>query len=99
MPGPKSGKHGARLGACGPHRRRVARAHRPFQRLQAPQGVLATRWSRSAPICWQRLRASWEAVNNRWNQWVLNYTQSKQLNLLKNLGFDSPPAGKTWPAC
>ena len=29
-------------------------------------------------------------MNNSWNQWVLNYTQSKQLDLLKNLGFESP---------
>ena len=36
------------------------------------------------------LRAAWDAVNNRWNQWVLNYTQSRQLDLLKSLGFDAP---------
>ena len=29
-------------------------------------------------------------MNNGWNQWVLNYSQSRQLNLLRNLGFDSP---------
>ena len=38
----------------------------------------------------QNLRAVWEAVNNSWNQWVLNYTQSRQLDLLKSLGFESP---------
>ena len=36
------------------------------------------------------LRTTWEALNNSWNQWVLHYTQSRQLNLLRNLGFDSP---------
>ncbi len=36
------------------------------------------------------LRAYWEAANNRWNQWVLNYSQSTQLDLLRNLGFDTP---------
>jgi hypothetical protein len=36
------------------------------------------------------LRAAWDAVNNSWNQWVLNYTQSRQLDLLKVLGFDAP---------
>jgi len=36
------------------------------------------------------LRAAWDAVNNRWNQWVLNYTQNSQLNLLRNMGFESP---------
>ena len=35
-------------------------------------------------------RCAWEAVNNDWNQWVLDYSQSRQLNLLKNIGFDSP---------
>jgi protein-glutamine gamma-glutamyltransferase len=38
----------------------------------------------------QQLRQVWEAVNNRWNQWVLNYSQTRQLDLLKRLGFESP---------
>jgi hypothetical protein len=37
-----------------------------------------------------QIRAAWEALNNSWNQWVLNYSQSKQLDLLKGLGFESP---------
>ena len=37
-----------------------------------------------------QLRSVWEAVNNTWNQKVLNYTQAKQFELLKNLGFASP---------
>jgi hypothetical protein len=61
-----------------------------FQRLQAPQGVIATALVTLSPDLLARLRESWEAINNSWNQWVLNYTQSKQLNLLKNLGFESP---------
>ena len=32
----------------------------------------------------------WDAVNNAWNQRVLNYTQSQQLDLLRNIGFESP---------
>ena len=36
------------------------------------------------------VRAAWEAINNRWNQSVLNYTQGKQLDLLKSLGFEAP---------
>jgi protein-glutamine gamma-glutamyltransferase len=43
-----------------------------------------------SPSMAAQLRAAWEAVNNSWNQWVLNYTQSKQLDLLKNIGFASP---------
>ena len=38
----------------------------------------------------QHLRAIWEAANNHWNQWVLNYTQTRQLDLLKSLGFETP---------
>lgn len=37
-----------------------------------------------------RWRNSWEAVNNRWNQWVLNYSSTQQFDLLNRLGFDSP---------
>jgi protein-glutamine gamma-glutamyltransferase len=39
-----------------------------------------------------RLRGLWETMDNRWNQWVLQYAQSHQLNLLKKWGFESP----TW---
>lgn len=61
-----------------------------FQRLVPPRGVLATAIGNVNPNLAATLRAAWEAVNNRWNQWVLNYTQSKQLNLLKDIGFESP---------
>ena len=61
-----------------------------FQRLQAPRGAIATALGTVTPNLAASLRAGWEALNNGWNQWVLNYTQSKQLNLLKNLGFRSP---------
>jgi protein-glutamine gamma-glutamyltransferase len=61
-----------------------------FQRLQAPRGILASALGNAAPDLAESLRAGWEALNNSWNQWVLNYTQSKQLDMLKNLGFESP---------
>jgi transglutaminase-like putative cysteine protease len=38
----------------------------------------------------RNLRAMWEAANNSWNQWVLNYSQARQLNLLRDIGFDAP---------
>ncbi len=38
----------------------------------------------------RNLRAIWEAANNSWNQWVLNYSQAKQLNLLRDIGFQAP---------
>ncbi len=65
-----------------------------FTRLQAPQGAIASALSGVFgvvnPSLLANLRATWEAMNNGWNQWVLNYTQTKQLNLLKDIGFESP---------
>jgi hypothetical protein len=37
-----------------------------------------------------QLRAGWEALNNRWNQWVLNYSRTQQFDLLQSLGIRSP---------
>jgi protein-glutamine gamma-glutamyltransferase len=62
-----------------------------FQRLAAPQGLVASAFGTVlSPSFTAQLRLAWEAVNNSWNQWVLNYSQSKQLDLLKNIGFSSP---------
>ena len=60
------------------------------QRLQAPQGAIAQVLGAVSPQFSINLRAAWEAMNNRWNQWVLNYSQAKQLNLLRDIGFESP---------
>ena len=60
------------------------------QRLTAPQGVVAQTLSTLSPGFTAQIRATWEAVNNAWNQRVLNYTQGKQLDLLKDIGFESP---------
>ncbi|MFZ5487880.1 MAG: transglutaminaseTgpA domain-containing protein [Pseudomonadota bacterium] len=65
-----------------------------FARLQAPAGAFATAMNTViSPGMVQQLRAIWEAMNNGWNQWVLNYTQGRQLDLLRALGFDAP----AWP--
>jgi transglutaminase-like putative cysteine protease len=61
-----------------------------LQRLSAPEGAIAGAIRNFNPDIAAQLRAAWEAVNNSWNQWVLNYTQGRQLDLLKNLGFKSP---------
>ena len=61
-----------------------------FQRLAAPQGVVGQALGNLSPTLVAQMRALWEATNNGWSQWVLNYTQGKQLNLLKNIGFTSP---------
>jgi len=61
-----------------------------FQRLEAPQGAVGRALRTFSPTLMAQLRIFWEATNNSWNQWVLNYTQGRQLNLLQNLGFESP---------
>ena len=61
-----------------------------LQRLAAPQGVVGQALSNLNPAFTLQLRAAWEAINNAWSQRVLNYSQSKQLDLLKNIGFQSP---------
>ena len=61
-----------------------------FQRLRAPDGVVAGALGTLSPTLLAQLRATWEAVNNSWNQWVLNYTQSRQFDLMEKLGISSP---------
>ena len=61
-----------------------------FQRLAPQPGVLAQALNAVSPGFTLNLRALWEATNNRWNQWVLNYSQAKQMDLLRNLGFSAP---------
>lgn len=61
-----------------------------FQRLAGPQNVVGQALTNLHPRFSLQLRATWEAVNNAWNQWVLHDTQGKQLSLLKDIGFLSP---------
>ena len=60
-------------------------------RLQAPRGVVGTAFATMvSPTVLASIRAGWEALNNGWNQWVLNYAQTSQINLLKKIGFTAP---------
>ncbi|MFN4003984.1 MAG: transglutaminaseTgpA domain-containing protein [Hylemonella sp.] len=62
-----------------------------LQRLQAPRGALAEAVGTVVgPGVAATLRAAWDALNHAWNQRVLNYTQSRQFELLRALGFDAP---------
>ncbi len=63
-----------------------------LQRLQPAPGVFAAAVAAVNPTLAASVRAAWEALNNAWNQRVLNYTQSRQLDLLRGLGMASP----TW---
>jgi transglutaminase-like putative cysteine protease len=61
-----------------------------LQRPPRPANAVVTALGTVNPNLVSSVRAMWDAMNNGWNQWVLNYTQSRQLNLLKNLGFAAP---------
>ena len=61
-----------------------------LQRLLPPRSAIAQVLGSLSPGFEINLRALWEATNNRWNQWVLNYSQAKQLKLLRNIGFTAP---------
>lgn len=37
-----------------------------------------------------RMRALWEAVDHRWNVWVLQYSRDQQMDVLKKMGWTSP---------
>ncbi|MDD4887352.1 MAG: DUF3488 and transglutaminase-like domain-containing protein [Thiomonas sp.] len=37
-----------------------------------------------------QLRNRWDALNNTWNQWVLNYGSNSQQDLLRKLGLQQP---------
>jgi transglutaminase-like putative cysteine protease len=60
------------------------------RRLQPAPGLVAGVLGEMSPALLERLRDGWEAVNNRWNQWVLNYSRGQQFDLLKDIGFESP---------
>ena len=60
------------------------------QRLVPALGLITGALGNVSPQLLGQLRDGWETLNNRWNQWVLNYSRGQQLDLMKELGFDSP---------
>ena len=60
------------------------------RRLASEPGLVAGAIGDVNPQLLAQLRIGWEALNNRWNQWVLNYSRGQQIDLLKDLGFSSP---------
>ncbi|HRK40051.1 MAG TPA: DUF3488 and transglutaminase-like domain-containing protein [Burkholderiaceae bacterium] len=59
-------------------------------RLNPVQGAVGNMLATFNPALLNTLRNNWEALNNRWNQWVLSYSQGSQMDLLKKIGFDTP---------
>ena len=62
-------------------------------RLAPQPGFVAGTLDAMSPQLFARLRGSWEAINNRWNQWILNYSRGQQFDVLKQIGFASPSLG------
>ncbi len=56
---------------------------RPFAGLPGPLGQFD-------PESLRRLRLMWDAVDHRWNIWVLQYSRGQQMALLRSLGWSSP---------
>ena len=60
-------------------------------RSLAPRpGLVAGAIVTMSPALAAQLRALWEGLDNRWNQWVLNYSRQQQFDLLRRLGVDAP---------
>ena len=60
------------------------------QGIARPPGLVAGAMARFDPALAASLRGAWETLNNRWNQWVLNYARGQQFDLLRALGFEAP---------
>lgn len=73
-------------GAVAPER--IERARQTFGRRNTLPGPL----SNIDPALWGQLRHYMDASNHRWNLWVLQYSRHRQMQLLKDWGFDSPSA-------
>lgn len=58
--------------------------------LRPPPGLLATALDTVTPGLLTQWRHQWQALNTAWNQWVLNHSRSRQLELLRHLGLRSP---------
>jgi len=62
------------------------------QRLLAPSNLFGQALAVVNPHLLGTGRAVWDALNSRWNAWVLNYSQAQQVNLLQQIGFSAPNA-------
>lgn len=56
----------------------------PDALLDVPLGLQDNKIARDL---WEGMRFTWDAVNNRWNQWVLGYDQNRQSLFLRRIGF------------
>ena len=71
-------------GAVAPERIRRSLA------LEAPPGFIAGAFEAVSPDLRLSLRRFTEALDNRWNQWILGYGKNQQFDLMGQLGMQSP---------
>lgn len=57
--------------------------------LTPPRGFIGGAIDNLTPGVLTQMRQFWETANNRWNQWVLDYSRNRQLDLFNQLGFDA----------
>lgn len=69
--------------AVAPERVEQAPVSRPLAGLPGPLGDLD-------PEVLRRMRAFRDAIDHRWNVWVLQYGQGQQMALLKSMGWSQP---------
>lgn len=69
--------------AIPPHRIDVSGLDLPFADLAGPLKMV----DMDALRAW---RARWEAVDHKWNEWVLQYANDDQMSLLKSMGWKNP---------
>ncbi len=60
------------------------------QSLMRPPGFVGQALGTMNPRLLAQLRGAWEGLDNRWNQWVLNYARAEQFDLLRRLGVQQP---------
>jgi protein-glutamine gamma-glutamyltransferase len=60
------------------------------RRLNPTPGLVDATFNSLSPALAQTLRNTMETINNRWNQWVLNYSRGQQFDLMQKLGFQTP---------
>jgi protein-glutamine gamma-glutamyltransferase len=60
------------------------------RRLNPNPGFVDATFNTISPALARTIRNAIETINNRWNQWVLNYSRGQQFDLMKTLGFGNP---------
>lgn len=74
--------------AVAPERISISRQLQPAPGLIG--GAIGSALGNVNPELLLSLRRGWESLNNRWNQWVLNYSKAQQFELMRKLGWDAP---------